>query len=540
MTEQFDFIIVGAGAAGALIAHRLVVEGGFSVCLLEAGPKDRNLFLHIPGGFTKTFKNPNVTYQQFTEPSEGSGGRAINLVQGKTLGGSTAVNGFNYNRGQKEDFDGWAQMGNKGWGYEDILPLFKKTEAKRGVADPSTRGKNGPLPITDTDWRHPLCDAFIETCGQFGMPPHHDYNSGDQRGAGYFQRWIENGWRVSSARAFLHPLKQNPKLNIRTDAVVENILIDEGRAYGVRYRKMNTGSVQEIRASGEVIVCAGAAQSPKLLKLSGLGPGEELKNWGIDVIQDLPAVGENLQDHYMVRMVRHVPNMRTINSLGRGWRLGKEISKWLLGKPSILAISPSVAFGFTNARQLDDLPDIQLNFTPGSYKASVPGLLDSFDGATLGFYQLRPESKGWVRLKSRDPRDNPLVQPNYLESEVDKLLTVAGIRLMDEIFSTDPLGKHCQQPMYPDPANASDDELLAFAQTEGGTAYHIMGSCRMGPITEANAVVTPDLKVRGILGLRIADASVMPTMPSANLTAGVFMIAEKASAMIINEYRNNS
>ena len=531
--DSFDYVIVGAGAAGCILANRLVEDGRYTVCLLEAGPRDRNLYLHIPGGFIKAVSNPKYTWQFKTEPGEGTAGRRINTLQGRTLGGSTALNGLNYNRGQPADFDGWAQRGNPGWGYDDLLPYFKRSERRIGPADTGLRGTKGLLPITDCDWRHPLCDAFINAAVETGIPYNPDYNGASQRGVNYYQRWIHKGWRYSTAKAFLRPVMNRQTLDVRVNARAASILFDGKRAIGVRYVQERGGLQSEVRARREVILCAGAANSPRLLHISGVGPSDLVKRIGATVVHDLPGVGENLRDHYLVRSVSRIKGTTTVNDMVEGYHLVPQIARWLLGKPSILAISPSVVGAFVNSRDPAAEPDLQYVFTPGSYKESVSGKLDSFPGATLGFYPMRPESIGHIRARSIDPFEDPEIQPNYLQDPMDRRATIDGVRLTRRLFNAGPLRKYCVGEVTPGEALTSDDELLDFARQKGNTAYHLMGTCRMGPRDRQDSVVDPELKVIGLEALRVVDASIMPTMPSANTGAAVFAIAEKAVDMIL-------
>lgn len=525
--DAFDYVIVGAGAAGCLLAHRLCEDGRYTVCVLEAGPSDINPYLHIPAGFIKVGHDPRYTWDFSTEPSEGSGGRRVVTRMGRTLGGSSAINGFNYTRGQREDYDDWAALGNPGWSYREVLPYFRRTERRIGDFDPALRGGDGLLPITDCDWRHPLCDAFIEAAGQHGLPTNIDYNRGQQTGAGYYQRWIHRGRRVSAATAFLKPAKATGRLTVKTDATVTQILFEGKRAVGVQYQQGRGGQAHTVKARRELILSAGAGNTPKLLQLSGVGPAQLLQQMGIRVVHAMEEVGEHFQDHYMVRTILRVKGVTTINHTARGVRLLGEVVKWALGKPSVLAISPSVAYAFTKSRPEVPLDDLQFHFSPGSYASGVAGQLDDFPGMTLGFYQLRPTSAGNVRLRSRDPFDLPLLQPNYLQSEEDQRVAIDGLGLARRLLHSAPLMPYIESDEFPPPNANSDDELLDCARQRGTTSWHFIGSCKMGKVVDA------ELRVKGMEGLRIVDASVMPTMPSGNTGAPTMMVAEKAADMIL-------
>ena len=532
---QFDYVIVGAGAAGCLLAHRLAADGRTTVCVLEAGPPDRNPWIHIPAGFIKVGYDPKYTWQFTTEPSEGSAGRRVTTYMGRTIGGSSSINGFNYTRGLPLDYDTWAAMGNAGWSYADVLPYFKRTERRIGRFDPRYRGGDGLLPITDCDWRHPLCDAFIAGAGSLGLPLGTDYNAEDQTGAGYYQRWILNGRRVSAAKAFLRPAMQGGNVDVRTHAHATSVVFDGRRATGVRYTSGPGAPEKIVSARREVILTAGAGNTPKLLQLSGVGPAALLSSLGVPVVQALAGVGENFQDHYMVRSVVRVKGAPTLNSTARGWRLLLEVAKWATGRPSLLAISPSVAYAFARSREGLADTDLQFHFSPGSYAGGVAGKLDDFPGMTLGFYQLRPTSTGHVRARSTNPFELPEVQPNYLGSANDQQVAVDALRLARRMLRSEPLRPYFGTDEFPPATAERDDELLACARQRGGTGWHFMGTCRMGPASDPASVVDPQLRVIGLEGLRVADASIMPTMPSGNTGAPTMMIAEKAADLILGK-----
>ena len=531
--ESFDYVIVGAGSAGSVLANRLSEDPNVTVCVLEAGPRDWHPFIHIPAGFMYTLVNPSVNWLYKSEPSEWTGGRAIAAPRGKTLGGSSSINGHIYNRGQRLDFDGWAQRGNRGWGYNDVLPYFRRSERRVGEADDTFRGREGNLPITDLEWRDPICEAFIEGAVEMGIPRNKDYNGTQQAGVSYVQRVIQNGLRRSAARGYLHPAMKRPNLSVRTNAHATEIVLEGKRAVGIRYRKGGrNGTALEVRARREVILSGGTVNSPQLLQVSGIGPAPLLQSLGVEVKHALAGVGENLRDHYAPRFVARVKNAETINEKSHGLKLVGEVLKYAFTRKGILSLNPTLIYVFWKSDERVDNYDLQLTFTPASYKEGVQSQLDDFPGMTIASWQQRPDSIGWVRARSADPFEHPTIQPNYLAAESDRQVLLAGMKLARRLIRSKALSKYYDREEFPGDHAQSDDDLMAAAKARGTTTFHLMGTCRMAPDSDPTAVVDDQLRVRGIEGLRVVDASIMPTMPSANLNASVLMIAEKAADMI--------
>jgi choline dehydrogenase len=531
-TDLFDYLIVGGGSAGSVLANRLAAAGA-SVCVLEAGPRDRNPFIHVPAGFVRTLHDPSITWRFRSEPGECTGGRQIELTQGRVLGGSSSVNGMVFVRGQPGDYDGWARAGNRGWSYAQVLPYFKRLEHRIGPGDDRYRGREGALPVTDPDWRHPLCDAFMDGAARLGFPRNADYNGAIQEGVGYYQRVIRGGRRVSAARAFLYPALRGGNVDVRTDALASAVVFEGRRAVGVRYVPGGSGPAREVRARREVVLACGTFNSPKLLQLSGVGPAPLLQSLGIAVRHALPGVGENLGDHFTARIVAAAKGTSTINNLASGPRLAGEIAKWALGRPSILGLSAALVHAFGRSRPDLDAPDFTVIFTPASHREGFLGKLDRFPGMTCGAWQMRPRSTGRVRIRSAAPHDLPLIEPNYLAHEEDRRVYLAAFRTARKILAAPELAPYYDREQLPGAGLVSDDELLDFARRYGSSCYHYTGTCRMGPDGDPGAVVDPALKVRGLEGLRVVDASVMPAVPSANTYASTLMIAEKGADLIL-------
>ncbi|MGJ4943231.1 GMC family oxidoreductase [Bradyrhizobium sp. HKCCYLS1011] len=531
--DTFDYVIVGAGSAGCVLANRLSEDPSVTVCVLEAGPRDWHPYIHLPAGFIKTFymKSINWGYQQ--EPGPYTGGRSIYAPRGKTLGGSSSINGHIYNRGQRQDFDTWAQMGNRGWSYADILPYFKRMEKRIGLGDEAYRGRDGSLTVTTMEWKDTLCEAFMDGAISLGIPRNPDYNGAIQEGVSYVQRTIQNGRRVSSATAFLRPASRRPNVEIRTNAHATGVILDGKRAVGVRYSRGGRGGVpMEVRARKEVILSGGAYNSPQLLQLSGIGAPDLLREHGIEVRHALNSVGEGLQDHYAPRTVARVKNIKTINELARGVNLWGEALKWAVTRRGILSLSPTMVYCFWHSGETAESSDLQLTFTPASYKEGVQGQLEDEPGMTVASWQQRPESRGYLRLRSADPFAPPVIQTNYLTAELDRRVVVAGMKLARRLLASAPLAPYYAYEDFPGPKVSSDDELLAAATERATTTFHPGCTCRMGPADSTWAVVDDHLRVHGLEGLRVVDASVMPRMISANLNASTLMIADKASDLI--------
>lgn len=498
--------------------------------MLEAGPPDRNFYIRIPAGFVKLLYDPRLLWPFEAEPAAALAGRTIRIPQGRLVGGSSSLNGLVYSRGQAADFDDWAAQGAAGWSYREVLPYFIRSERRIGPGEECYRGREGALPVTDPDWHNALCEAFIRGTTELGIPRNADYNGAHQEGVGYFQRTIERGRRVSCADAFLHPAVRRGGVELRAQAHAEAILFEGRRATGVRYTQ--AFRVHEVRARREVIVSAGTLNTPKLLQLSGIGPARLLQALGLPVVHDLPGVGENLRDHFTVRIAARAKNAATLNERSRGWRLGLEVARWLAGRPSILSLSPSLIHVYWKSRPELERGDIQVLFTPGSYKEGKTYALDDFPGMSCGARQQRPYSAGFVRLRSREPQAPPVVQPNYLADARDAQVLVRALRLARELLATRAMAPYLERETLPGPQVQSDDEWLDFARRRGATAYHLVGSCRMGPASDPLAVVDPQLRLHGIAGLRVVDASVMPQVPSANTLAATLMVAEKAAELL--------
>ena len=531
-TPEFDYIIVGAGSAGCVLANRLSEDGKNSVLLLEAGPKDTNLWIHVPLGYGKLFKEKSVNWMYQTEPEPGLDGRTVFQPRGKVLGGSSSINGLLYVRGQHEDYDRWRQHGNSGWGYDDVLPYFKKAENQQRGAD-DFHGVGGPQPVSDLGHPDPLSAAFIAAAAETGIPVNPDFNGASQEGAGFFQTTTRRGRRASTAVAYLRPAKARKNLHVETSALAQRVVFDGRRAVAVVYRQ--AGVLRGARARKEIIVSGGAYNSPQLLQLSGVGPADLLRWHGIGVVLDAPGVGHDLQDHLQVRVVMRCAKRITLNDIVnhpvRRIMAGAQYAAFRTG-PLSIAAGTSGAFFKTSPRLAT--PDIQIHFLPFSTD-KMGEKLHSFSGFSASVCQLRPESRGSLRIGSADPSAPPEIRINYLSTEVDRAANVEGLKILRKILRAPALSSYVVEEVDPGAKVSTDEELLDYCRRRGSTIYHPTSTCRMG--SDALAVVDQRLRLRGIEGLRVVDASIMPDLVSGNTNAAVIMIAEKASDMILQDAR---
>ncbi len=532
-----DYVIIGAGSAGCVLANRLTEDPNIRVLLIEAGGRDWSPYIHVPAGFMKMLDHPTLTWGYHAEPDPGTAGRAILYPRGRVLGGSSSINGLIYVRGQPEDFDHWAQLGNRGWGWDDVLPYFRQAENWEGD-ETEVRGKGGPLFTSKMD-RSPLCEAVIEAGREIGLEYREDVNdlpAGAGDSIGWCQQTRGGRWRGSTARTYLRPVIKRPNLEVVTKALVRRILFDGTRAVGVEYER--GGAVQRADAGHEVILSAGAVNSPHILQLSGVGAPEHLSRVGIPVHHALPGVGQNLQDHYIVRISYPVSGMPTVNERSRGVALAGEILRYLVTGKGILTYSASLAAASVKVLEELATPDVQCSIAPGSFKDGQIGELDDFPGITAGAWQMRPLSRGYVEAKSNDPREAPAINPRYLSEQTDRRAIIGGLRFVRRLFAAPALAKYCGDEILPGAAVQSDDELLDYARQKGSTVYHATCTCKMGG--DQMAVVDDQLRVYGLEGLRVIDASVMPTVTSTNTNAPTIMIAERGADLIRRAARDST
>jgi len=533
--SDHDFIVVGAGSAGCVLANRLSENGKYSVLLLEAGGSDLNFWIWMPIGYGKTFYRKSVNWMYQTEPDPGTGGRVSYWPRGKVMGGSSSINAMVYVRGQPEDFEEWRAMGNPGWGWDDVLPYFRKAETNDRGAD-EWRGGDGPLHVCTMDRDlHPLCDDFIKAGEELQFPHNRDFNGARQEGVGTYQNTARDGMRMSTARAYIRPARHRPNLRVETHAHATKLLFDGTRATGVAYSQR--GTMKEARARREVIVAAGAVNSPQLLQLSGIGPGADLQTHGIDVIHDSPGVGQHLQDHlgidYLFRSRVPTLNQQFGPWYGKLWHG----ARYILTRRGPLSLGVNQAGGFVRTRPGLSKPNMQLFFSPVSYTKAVPGKRalmnpDTFPGFLLGAQPTRPTSRGHITLRSPDPFDAPRIFPNYLATDYDVQDMLEGSKLMRRFAETPALSRLIESEITPGPQVQTDEQFIDDIRRRVSTIFHPVSTCRMGP-DPATDVVDARLRVYGIDGLRVADASVFPTLTSGNTNAPVVMLGEKAADMVL-------
>jgi choline dehydrogenase len=528
-----DYIVVGAGSAGCVVAARLSEDSGAKVVLLEAGPPDRDPFIHIPAGVLRVLNNAKINWNYLSEGEPGTAGRQLQWPRGKTLGGTSSINGMLYVRGNPADYDNWAQMGCRGWTYDEVLPFFRKSETYRGDGDPTYRSRGGPLIVEDYRTILPLTHAFVEAAKEAGFPFTPDYNGRQQEGVAYSQMTRRGRLRGSTARTFLSEARRRRNLKIETGAIATRLLFEGKRCVGVAFRQ--NGVDRELRATREVIVAGGAVNSPHLLQISGIGPANHLQAIGVPVVHDLAGVGANLNDHYVVRVSHRVRDAVTINQLSRGVRLAREVARWATVGDGALTFGVTSAMVFCRSREGLASPDLQLLFTPASYAQGVFRQLERAPGMTVAVCPVRPESRGTIMAQSPDPLTYPAIRPNYLSAPSDLRVLIAGIDHTRRIFAQPAMARHSAEETVPGAGITTDEQFAEFARQAGTNVFHPVGTCKMG--TDPMAVVDPRLRVYGIAGLRVIDASIMPAVTTGNTNAPTIMIGEKGAAMIREDAR---
>ena len=527
---SYDFIIVGAGSAGCVLANRLTANGRFSVLLLEAGGEDNSPWIHIPIGYGKHFDNPKINWMYWSKPGEEWIKRKVRQPRGKVLGGTSSINGLVYMRGQKDDYDHWRQLGNTGWSYEDVLPYFKKSQ-DQGRGESEYHGVGGPLAVQDPKDPHPLADAYIEAAQQAGFQRNNDFNGANQEGFGYIQSTTRNGRRCSAAVGFLNPVRSRSNLTVESQAMAHRVLFEGSRAVGVEYKQR--GKLKVARVGREILLCAGAYNTPQLLQVSGVGPGNHLRSLGIEVVADRAGVGANLQDHFNAPLMYRLNQDFTVNDLVNNWTHKiRHGLKYFFQRRGFMGMSVAYAGGFLKVHPNTSTPDIQ-NLLMMFSSEFIGDPVDPFPGCSLVVALMRPESRGSVKIASSDPSIPPVIDGNYLASPKDRETMVLALKRCRQIMEQTALQRFIVEEIRPSVDCQTDEDFEGYLESHGRTSYHPVGTCRMGDDDEA--IVDPRLRVNGLRGLRVVDASIMPSLVSGNTNGPTIMIGEKASDMILED-----